>query len=394
MIVHDVVNEALEELRRRLSEVDEGVVADYIPELATADPAACAVALASMEGHRYHAGDAEVPVTVQSVSKPFVYALALSVHGSAEVGRFVGTEPSGEAFNAVSLDPETGRAANPMVNAGAIVTTALVPARSAAQRFERILTCLSRFAGRRLDVDEAVYRSELATGDRNRALAYLARSAGTLPVDPTEAVETYFRQCAVRATTRDLAVMAATLANGGVNPVTGDAVVPEPVAVQTLAVLATCGMYDASGDWLVRVGLPAKSGVSGTLIAASPGRFGAAVFSPPLDPAGNPVRGTVALRELSGRFGLHLMHVPAPGASTVVSESAPGLLTARGVLDFAGVERVLYALSEQAAASPAPESLTVDLRLVTHIDSFAAALLRSGVERLAATGQTVTVVRD
>jgi glutaminase len=143
----------------------------------------------------------------------------------------------------------------------------------------------------------------------------------------------------------------------------------------------------------VRVGLPAKSGVSGTLIAASPGRFGAAVFSPPLDPTGNPVRGTVALRELSGRFALHLMHVPAPGASMVVSESAPGLVTARGVLDFTGTERVLYALSEQAAALPTSESLTLDLRLVTRTDSFAAALLRAAVERLGAEGRKVTVVK-
>lgn len=210
----DAVTDALRELHTRFGGLSDGRLADYIPQLALADPDAFGLALISMDGHRYSTGDVEVPFTAQSVSKPFVYALALSALGLDEVGRWVGAEPSGEAFNAISLEPGTGRPANAMVNAGAIVTTALVPDTREAPRFDRILDFLSRFAGRRLDVDEQVYASEALTGDRNRALAYLIRSAGPLPVDPVAAVETYFRQCAVRVTALDLAAMAATLANG------------------------------------------------------------------------------------------------------------------------------------------------------------------------------------
>lgn len=225
MSASEAVTDALRELHARFAGVDEGRQADYIPELTRSDPDDFGLALVSMDGHAYSAGAADTPFTLQSVSKPFVYALALAALGLDEVSRWVGAEPSGEAFNAISLEPGTGRPANAMVNAGAIVTTALVPDSREEPAFGRILSCLSRFAGRKLDVDEDVHGSEAATGDRNRALAYLIRSTGSLPVDPVQAVDTYFRQCAVRATAVDLAVMAATLAYGGVNPVTGERVV-------------------------------------------------------------------------------------------------------------------------------------------------------------------------
>ncbi|MGW1116519.1 glutaminase A [Streptomyces tanashiensis] len=388
----DVVTEALEELRQRLQGRDEGAVADYIPQLAQADPDCFGLALVSMDGHRYRAGRCDTEFTLQSVTKPFVLALALAELGPEAVDRRVGTEPSGEAFNAISLDPATGRPANPMINAGAIAVTALVPAADPARRFARILDCLGRFAGRPLAVDEAVYRSEAETGDRNRALAYLMRGTGALAGDPAEAVETYFRQCAVLATVDDLAVMAATLANGGVNPVTGAVVVPEPVAVRVLALMATCGMYDAAGDWMVRVGLPAKSGVSGGLVAAGPARFGIAVHSPPLDAVGNPVRGVAALRELSGRFGLHLMHNPAPAAATVVSlrrDEHGGEVAAQGALDFTAAERVVFALGECAPESPG--TVLLDLDRVTAVDTTAEAMLRRALDLLTEQGHTVTV---
>ncbi|MEV0787301.1 glutaminase A [Streptomyces sp. NPDC050423] len=404
----DAVTDALRELHTRFAGRRDGRLADYIPQLALADPDAFGLALISMDGHRYSTGDAEVPFTVQSVSKPFVYALSLSVLGLDEVGRWVGAEPSGEAFNAISLEPGTGRPANAMVNAGAIVTTALVPDTRDAPRFDRILDFLSRFAGRRLDVDEQVYASEALTGDRNRALAYLIRSAGPLPVDPVAAVETYFRQCSVRVTALDLAAMAATLANGGVNPVTGDAVVPEPVAAHVLAVMATCGMYDASGDWLLRVGLPAKSGVSGGLIAAGPARFGLATYSPLLDPAGTSVRGRLALGALSERFGLHLMHNPALAGSTVTLvttaddlPSAPtgererarrervAVVAAQGALDFTAAERVLYALDEAGARETI--AVVLDLGRVTDIDRAARAMLNRGLARLTSGGRRAAV---
>lgn len=405
----DAVTDALRDLHSRFAGDDDGELADYIPQLALADPDAFGLALISMDGHRYSTGDADVPFTIQSVSKPFVYALALSVLGLEEVSRWVNAEPSGEAFNAISLERDTGRPDNAMVNAGAIVTTALVPDTRDVPRFDRILDFLSRFAGRRLDVDEQVYASESVTGDRNRALAYLIRSTGPLPVDPVAAVETYFRQCSVRVTALDLAAMAATLANGGVNPLTGDTVVPESVAAQVLAVMATCGMYDTSGDWLLRVGLPAKSGVSGGLIAAGPARFGLATYSPLLDPTGTSVRGHRAIGTLSQRLGLHLMHNPALAGSTVTLvttaadlPSAPkeereraghervAVVVAQGALDFTAAERVLYALDE-----PDPQetvAVVLDLLRVTDMDTVARAMMRNAIARLTADGRRTAVV--
>jgi glutaminase len=396
----DVVSEALADLYQRCRGLDEGEVADYIPQLALADPDCFGLALVSMDGHRYHAGDSGTAFTLQSVTKPFVLALALAELGQDQVWLRVGSEPSGEAFNAISLDAVTGRPANPMINAGAIAVTALVPAADPGERFERILDCLGRFAGRRLDVDEAVYRSEAETGDRNRALAYLMRGTGALSGNPAEAVDTYFRQCSVRATVEDLAVMAATLGNGGVNPVTGEAVVPEPVAVQVLAIMATCGMYDAAGAWMLQVGLPAKSGVSGGLVAVAPARFGVAVHSPRLDRVGNPVRGVAALRELSERFGLHLMHNAAPGAATVLADGAgtgtedggPALLVAQGALDFTAAERLLFALDDRLPA--APGRLVLDLDRVTALDAIADAMLTRALTLLADRGHRIVLVGE
>jgi glutaminase len=394
-ISFEVVDAALADLCRAFADQDAGEVATYIPPLALADPAAFGLALVSREGHRYRSGDAEVRFTIQSVSKPFVYALTLADLGLAEVSRYVGAEPSGEAFNAISLEPGTGRPANPMINAGAIATTGLVSADGPAERFARILDLLGRFAGRELDVDEEVYRAESETGDRNRALAHLMRASGSLRCSPAEAVEVYFRQCSVLVDTVDVAVMAATLAAGGLNPLTGEQVVPEPVAVQVLAVMATCGMYDGSGEWLLHVGLPAKSGVSGGVIAVSPGRFGVAGYSPLLDGQGNSVRVVSALRELSARFGLHLMHNPAPSAPTVTEAWDGGgrvaLVAAQGVLDFTGAEQVVHAVGECLPQDPAGR-LVLDLGRVTHADAAALSLLRGTLTAVASAGHQVGLV--
>ncbi|WP_042381862.1 glutaminase A [Streptacidiphilus melanogenes] len=394
-IASEVVGELLTELCRAHGADASGDLAAYIPPLALADPGAFGLALVSREGHRYQAGDAEIRFTIQSVSKPFVYALALTELGLAEVTRHVGTEPSGEAFNAISLEPGTGRPANPMINAGAIATTGMLAAEGPEERFTRVLDVLGRFAGRGLDVDEEVYRAEAQTGDRNRALAHLMRASGSLRCPPTEAAEVYFRQCAVLVDTVDVAVMAATLAAGGLNPVTGEQVVPEPVAVQVLAVMATCGMYDGSGEWLLRVGLPAKSGVSGGVIAVSPGRFGVAGYSPPLDAAGNSVRVVSALRELSDRFGLHLMHNPAPSAPTVTEAWRDGgrlaLVAAQGALDFTAAERVVHAVGA-CLPDEQPGCLVLDLHRVTDADAAALALLRGVIAAAASTGLLVGLV--
>ncbi|MEU7016583.1 glutaminase A [Streptomyces sp. NPDC046385] len=392
----DPVTESLNEIHRRLNGLRDGRVADYIPELARADPDDFGLALVSMGGHVYRAGKADSEFTVQSVSKPFVYALALGDLGPRETLRHVGVEPSGNAFNAISLEPGTGRPANPMINAGAIATTALVRADGPAERFARILACLSAFAGRPLGVDEDVYASEAATGDRNRALAYLMRSAGSLRADPAETADTYFRQCAVRVTASDLAVMAATLANGGRNPVTGVRVVAEPDAVRTLAVMATCGMYDGAGQWLLDVGLPAKSGVSGGLIAASPGRFGVAVHSPPLDASGNPVRAVAALGEMSERFGLHIMHNSGLHAATVTGAErverdgrSIGVVTAQGTLEFTETEALLYALRD--LTPPTPGRLVLDLTGVSRVLPGAATALSAVLADLVDRGHRVAV---
>jgi glutaminase len=287
-----------------------GATADYIPELATADPTPFALALTGVSGRRYAVGDADTQFTLQSVTKPFVLALAIADRGLDEVLAHVGAEPSGDAFNAISLDPATGVPANPMINAGAIATTALVRGADDDERFARILALLSAFAGRPLVVDEAVLASEAATADRNRALAHLMRAAGSLDAPAHAAVDTYLRQCAVLATTGDLATMAATLATGGVNPVSGERVVAPDVARHVQSVMATCGMYDYSGRWMLRVGLPAKSGVAGGLLAVNPGRFGVGAFSPRLDAQGNTVRGVAALKRLVADLGLHPLHDP------------------------------------------------------------------------------------
>lgn len=387
----DPVTGALAEIRTRTLSNDDGAVADYIPELAHADPEHCGLALASIRGQVYAVGDAEQPFTIQSVAKPFVYALAVADRGLEQVLEHVGCEPSGEPFNAISLD-DAGRPANPMINAGAIVATDLVRGADPHERFGRILQVLSGFAGRDLDVDEAVFASESATGDRNRALGYLARAAGVLPHPVSEATEVYFRACAVRVTAVDLALMGATLANAGVHPRTGDRVVDARTARHTLAVMASCGMYDRSGEWGLRVGLPAKSGVGGGIVAVMPGQVGIGTYAPRLDDAGNSARGVAALTMLSQQAGLHLLeHAEVPVTPVVGWERSEGQwrLTLRGELGFIDAEHVA-ALVEAAASEENPaRALVIDSRAVTAVAPVAVRLLKAVRERVQAAGWEV-----
>ncbi len=307
----------LESLHRRFASLSDGEVATYIPELGRADPALFGIALATADGHLYAVGDARVPFTIQSVSKPFVYGLGLDDHGQQYVLGKVGVEPSGEAFNAISLEPITGRPRNPMINAGAIAAASLVTGSDSAHRWERVLKMLSGYAGRTLDLDEPVFRSELESGHRNRAIGHLLRNADIFDEDVDDVCGRYFRQCAVSVTCEDLALMAATLANGGLNPRTGErAIQPENVE-RVLSIMSTCGMYDATGSWVYRVGMPAKSGVGGGILAVLPGQFGIGVFSPALDPAGNSVRGVAVCEALSRDFGLHVLRPPVSPSSAV-----------------------------------------------------------------------------
>lgn len=295
----------LDALRQRVLLERGGERSSSIPQLAEADPDLCAIALALPDGTVHSSADGTVPFSIQSAVKPFLFALALADTDGAALDR-VGIEPTGEAFDAIKLESDTGRPPNPMVNAGAILTCALVDGDSLDARSERIVAGLSRFAGRPLEIDQDVARSEHLLGDRNHALAHLMRAEGTLSCSADDAVAVYARACAVLVDAEVLAVMGATLALGGVNPITGERVVSAEIARDTVAVMATCGVYDGSGRWMRAVGIPAKSSVSGAIVMSAPGALGAVVISPPLDEQGTSVRGRIAAEVLSADLGLHV----------------------------------------------------------------------------------------
>lgn len=311
------IRDQLEELHREFSGITDGAIARHITELARANPNWFGICIVTTNGGVYEVGDSRQEFTIQSISKPFVYGLALEDHGRAEVLKKVGIEPTGDASNTISLDPSTGCPRNPMINAGAIASTGLVEGTTPQIRFNRILEMFSRYAGRELKMDESVCAAESATGHRNRAIGFMLRSFNVIEQDPMPVVETYFQQCSIRAHCRDLATMAATLANHGVNPFTGEQAIRGEYVENVLGIMGTCGMYDYTGEWLYDVGMPAKSGVSGGLIAVLPGQLGIGVFSPLLDPKGNSVRGVRVCSELSRRWDLHLFNRGGAGKSVV-----------------------------------------------------------------------------
>jgi glutaminase len=373
----DPIRDALAEVVERHRADRSGEVASYIPELATVDADGFGAALVSVHGKVHRAGDADRPFTIQSVSKPFVYALAVSELGLDEVHRHVGFEPSGEPFNAISLDPDTGRPDNPLINAGAIVTSALIEGPTAGARFERVRTFLSACAGRELDLDAEVFASEATTGDRNRALAHLARSSGALRRSVDDATEVYFRQCSLIVTTEDLAVMGATLANTGINPLTKRRVMTERAATITLSIMTTCGMYDHSGEWMARVGLPAKSGVGGGIVAVQPAQFGFGVHSPRLDSWGNSVRGSAVLEDLSQDFDLHLFDHPNEPRSPIVSWETEGGVTVgvlRGEFDLISAEAVIELMLD--AVTGGTRTMQLDVTGVTRTRTVARQLFQ------------------
>jgi glutaminase len=303
----DRIEELLRQAHELFRAVPDGQVADYIPSLAQADPDLFAITVAEVDGDVHDVGDADRAFSIQSISKAFVYALVCQELGHELARDRIGVNNTGLAFDSVmALELNDGHPLNPMVNAGALSTTSLVPGNSAAGKWAFIQEGLSRFAGRYLRMDVAVYESEAATNQRNRAIARLLESYGRLRFDPLETTDVYTRQCSLLVTTHDLAIMGATLADGGVQPVTGERVVDPAIARDTLAVLASTGLYERSGDWLFEIGMPGKSGVSGGIVTVSPGKGGLATFAPPLDPAGNSVRGQLATGWLSAQLGLNL----------------------------------------------------------------------------------------
>lgn len=309
-------------LRRIFDDVRKlrsGAVASYIPELARVDPERFGIALATTDGHLYEIGDTRVPFTIQSISKPFVYGLALETHGLDAVFAKVGCEPSGEAFNQLSVEDGTGRPFNPMINAGAIACSALVPGAGFRARVDRVLDMFERYTGRRMAIDQATFESERATGDRNREIAAALFEKGIIESRLEESLDVYFAQCSVSVTCSDLAWIAATLAASGRHPKTGEQALPEDLVEKVLSVMGSCGMYDFSGSWIFRIGMPAKSGVGGGVIAVLPGQLGIGVFSPRLDAKGNSVRGIAVCEEISRELHLHLFRTPSTPQSVIRS---------------------------------------------------------------------------
>lgn len=408
------VQATLQRLHDRFAPLQEGRVASYIPELARADPRHFAIVLATVDGQVYEVGDSREPFTLQSISKPLVYGIALEDRGAEVVARTVGVEPSGDAFNSISLEPGTGRPLNPMINAGAIATASLVGGADAAARLARVVDAISAYAGRALDVDEAVFESERATGHRNRAIGHLLRNHDILSGDPEDALALYFRQCSLRVDCRDLALMAATLANGGLHPLTGRRAVDAAHVGAILSVMTTCGMYDFAGEWVTRVGMPAKSGVGGGIIAVLPGQLGIGVFSPALDERGNSVRGVRVCEALSGELGLHFLQPPrgagyavrarysaaqvrskrrwAAPESAVLDRFGHAILVheLQGDLCFTTLEPVVRALCRK---DEAPEFAVLDFQRVSRVDAAALRLLARLVEQGARHGRQLVLSR-
>src|ERR1700686_3589251 len=380
-----------------------GAVANYIPELGKADPDHFGISLATLDGHVYEVGDSRIPFTIQSMSKPFVFALALDTLGAARVEGAIGVEPSGDPFNSIRLNADN-RPFNPMVNAGAITCSGLIHEAKGDGAFEYIRQALGRFAGRELDVDEAVYASESATGDRNRAIGYLLRNSGVIKDDVGKVLEVYFRQCSVLVTARDIAIMAATLANRGVNPVTGEQVVTPYAIARTLSVMTSSGMYDYAGEWIYRVGIPAKSGVGGGILAALPARLGLGSYSPRLDKHGNSVRGIKVCEALSSHYDLHMLNRSDNARSAIIADYNIGenpsrrsrrpheqqILAAHRqdvrVIELMGtfsLSNVDY-FARQIVADPRPQFVIFDLRRVTSMTRAGARLLAEEFRELAA----------
>ncbi|MEO8301329.1 MAG: glutaminase A [Rhizomicrobium sp.] len=372
---------------------ESGAVADYIPELLKADPRHFGIALATTDGHLYEIGDAAVPFTIQSISKAFVFSLALEIFGPERVATVIGVEPSGDAFNSIRLSADN-RPFNPMVNSGAIACSALIHEAQGEKAADYIRHMLGRFAGRDLDVDESVFKSERLTGDRNRAISFLLRNYGIIKGDVADVLDVYFLQCSVLVTARDLALMAATLANGGINPVTGERVVSPYTVSRTLSVMTSSGMYDYAGEWIYRVGIPAKSGVGGGILAALPTQFGLGSFSPRLDAHGNSVRGLKVCETLSSHFDLHMLNGTTDLRNCVVTDydlafvsprgrqsheqkildehrSDVRVLELTGTLTFANADHIV----RRVASNPGLQLLVMDFRRVPRMSVGAAKIL-------------------
>jgi glutaminase len=310
------IERATQEAYNRFKTLQEGKNADYIPALAKVDPNLFGIAVVTADGRVYTAGDINTEVSIQSISKVFTMARVIQDQGAAAIENNMGVDATGQVFNSIiAIEQYKGKEMNALVNPGAIAATSMVQGATADQVWQRIIDTYNTFAGRPLSVLQDVYKSESDTNQRNQAIGALMFAYGRITTDWRQAVDLYTRQCSVGVNAKDLAVMAATLANGGRNPITGKQAISADNVPEVLAVMATAGLYDDSGKWLYTTGLPAKSGVGGGLIAVSPGKFGIAVVSPPLDAAGNSVRAQKAIALINNMLGGN-PYASTPKAST------------------------------------------------------------------------------
>ncbi|MUK03460.1 glutaminase A [Vibrio cholerae] len=403
----------LRTIHREISDLKDGKPYSTIPAMANVDPDNFGICLTTVDGYMYEVGDTREEFSIQSISKPFTYGLALADLGMDAVDAKVDVEPSGDSFNEISLAAGTGKPSNAMINAGALTATSLVRSLGGNSRFKRIVNLYSQFAGRQLGVDEQIFRSELEHGHRNRALAYLLRSFDIIEDDPTPVIEDYFRQCSVMVTCMDLSVMAATLANSGRNPITGVEALDLLAVERVLSVMTTCGMYDDAGSWISTVGMPAKSGVGGGTIAVLPGQVGLAVYSPPLDEHGSSVRGVATSQRLSRDMELHFVRAARAGRSAIratydITASPSGIRRADEAMDvlrdhghrarvielngdllFAGTESMVRALS---SLDDDVDFVILDLRRVDEVADVSLRLLGEVRENLATVDRDLVLI--
>lgn len=407
------IDQYLRELHAEVLELREGTPYPVAPAGTQIDPDDFGICLATVDGYVYEVGTTRKKFSLQSLSKPFSYGLALADLGPAAVDEKVDVEPSGDSFTEISLAPGSGRPANAMINAGALAVASLIKGTGGRSAIDRIVDFYSAFAGQQLKSNGRVYAAERRHSDHNHALAYLLSSFGIIESRPTAALETYLRQCAVQVTCRDLSLMAATLANGGTQPVTGVEALGIDAVEQVLSVMMTSGMYDNAGDWVVTVGMPAKSGVGGGTLAVLPGQAGLAVYSPPLDEHGSSVRGVATCRRLSRDTEMHFVRSARAGKSAIRTtypitqtpspirrtEEAGAVLRETGEraqvielggdLLFAGTESMIR---EITALSDGIDVLVLDVRRVDEISRVSIDMLRAAIDQLAATGRELVII--
>ena len=306
----EVINHDLAQVYNRYKNLDEGKNADYIPELAKVNPKLFGIVVVTTDGKVYEVGDTGVPFAIESVSKPFVYALALHDNGEASVTQKVGLNQTGKAFNSVlALEEAPQHLGNPLINAGAIQISSLIKGKNEEEKWDRVLNLFRDLSEGQPYLGQAVYHSEAATNQHNRAIAELLVSYNMLYADPVKTVDLYTKDCSIMVTARQLGIMGASLANGGRNPLTQQQVLQPQYVQDALSEMVVTGLYETSGAWWWQVGLPAKSGVGGGLVAVVPNKMAIAVFSPPLDSAGNSVRAQKVIADLSKKWNLHLLNV-------------------------------------------------------------------------------------